>query len=116
MNKFINFLSQYSFLTSFTKSALIGFSFFFVKQEFARHAYVYKEGDDSDWFYLLDKGSFTISKKMKISNQEPLVRARLGNMAAFNNTYSEVNILKIEHGAAFGITELFQKIPRLYNV
>jgi len=65
LNKLVDFLKSVPSFKHWSKSALLKLQYFCKKQTFIRNQYVYKEGDDPDFVYIIHQGEFEISKKMR---------------------------------------------------
>lgn len=66
LKKLIEFFKSIPFMSKNSKSALTKLNYSFEQRSFIRHQEIYKEGDTSDWVYLVKSGEFEITKKIKV--------------------------------------------------
>lgn len=65
INSIIDFFKSLPYFSSYGRSALDKIRLQFGKVKFLRKQYVFKEGDSSEYVYIVFKGDFELSKQMK---------------------------------------------------
>lgn len=66
LKKLIEFFKSIPFMSKNSKTILTKLHYSFEQKYFIRKQVVYKEGDKSDWVYLVKSGEFEVTKKLKV--------------------------------------------------
>ena len=139
INKIIDFFKNLPYFSSYGRSALDKIRLQFGRAKFIRKQYVYKEGDESDYVYIVINGDFELVKQVKHvekkeMNYKKYIHSNLINKPSVDSNRSEVDakiaqftrvkvltnssecnnhyrIALLAHGQMFGDQDAFHERP-----
>ncbi|CDW72769.1 UNKNOWN [Stylonychia lemnae] len=72
LNKIVDFLHQIPFLHSWTRTSLSKLQYSFEQRIYKRNQTIYKEGEESNYVYLVKSGEFEVSKRIQFEEKKKL--------------------------------------------
>lgn len=66
----INFIKMLPVFKKLSRSKLLSYTQHLKKQDCIREGYIYREGDPTNYIYIIREGEFQIQKKIKIKRGE----------------------------------------------
>lgn len=105
-NELVEFLRSQTFFKTLTKGSVLKLSYCFDERTLKKDQVLYKEGDASEYLYLIRDGQVTLSQTIKIemiNSDEPITK---GMILLKKFLFKKANLGIIEAGEMLGLNDL----------